>query len=498
MNLRLLLAATATKRASAFGARRSLATAAGFANEPTSPSIVTDSVPGPISKQLSAEIGKWQEDRAHWFAVDYEKSAGNWIADADGNVLLDVFAQIASIAVGYNHPEILKLARSDEFITAAINRPALGNFPPAKWTSWVESGLGSVRPQGLHNIFTAMCGSCANENAFKAAFMAYTARQRGSDAEFTPEELKSCMKNEAPGSPDLAILSFTSAFHGRLFGSLSSTRSKEIHKLGIPAFKNWPAVPWPAVKYPLSEYSRENNAAEQQTLAEVEAVIVDRKKNGGGEIAAVIVEPIASEGGDQHASNTFFKGLRDITARHGVFFIVDEVQTGVAATGKFWAHEYWGLDSPPDFVTFSKKMQAAGFYHKLETRPNLPYRSFGTWLGQPTAILQARAIIDIIRDESLLSNVQSVGAHIFSSLSALSAKYPAHIRSLRGEGKGTFIAFDAKDAPTRDILLGKLRAKGVNVGGCGTAAIRLRPMLVFQQHHADIFLGKLEEVLNDM
>ncbi len=267
-------------------------------------------------------------------------------------VLLDAFAQIASIAVGYNHPEMLKLARSDEFVIAATNRPALGNFPPKKWTEWTEQGIGSVKPAGLDNIFTAMCGSCANENAFKAAFMAYGNRLRGGKAEFTPEELASCMKNESPGSPDYSILSFTSGFHGRLFGSLSSTRSKEIHKIGIPAFP-WPSVAWPAVQYPFSEHARENAEAEKRTLAEVEETIVKRK--GNGDVAAVIIEPIASEGGDQHASNEFFRSLRALCEKHGVFFIVDEVQTGAGATGKFWAHEHWGLTSPPDFVTFSKK-----------------------------------------------------------------------------------------------------------------------------------------------
>jgi hypothetical protein len=77
------------------------------------------------------------------------------------------------------------------------------------------------------------CGSCANESAFKAAFMTYRHRQRQSsgEPEFTPEEMSSCMRNAAPGSPDLTVLSFTSAFHGRLFGSLSATRSKAIHKV---------------------------------------------------------------------------------------------------------------------------------------------------------------------------------------------------------------------------------------------------------------------------
>ena len=77
-------------------------------------------------------------------------------------------------------------------------------------------------------------------------------------------------------------------------------------------------------------------------------------------VAGVIVEPIQSEGGDNHASPNFFKGLRAITRKHNVLLIVDEVQTGVGATGKFWAHEHWNMDEPPDMVTFSKKAQTAG------------------------------------------------------------------------------------------------------------------------------------------
>jgi 4-aminobutyrate aminotransferase/(S)-3-amino-2-methylpropionate transaminase len=103
----------------------------------------------------------------------------------------------------------------------------------------------------------------------------------------------------------------------------------------------------------------------------------------------VIIEPILSEGGDKHASPSFFRSLRLKAREHGAFFIVDEVQTGVGATGTFWAHEKWGLKEgeEPDFVTFSKKMQAAGIYHKKATRPNAPYRNYNTWMvsaGQPS------------------------------------------------------------------------------------------------------------------
>jgi hypothetical protein len=93
-------------------------------------------------------------------------------------------------------------------------------------------------------------------------------------------------------------------------------------------------------------------------------------------------QPILAEGGDHSASPSFFRGLRALTKARGVALIVDEVQTGGGPTGTFWAHEQWGLQDPPDIVTFSKKLQAAGFYHNPDMRPTAGYRNFNTWLGQ--------------------------------------------------------------------------------------------------------------------
>lgn len=143
------------------------------------------------------------------------------------------------------------------------------------------------------------------------------------------------MKNATPGTPNLVALSFKSAFHGRLFGSLSLTRSKAIHKLDIPAF-DWPAVSFPKIKYPLEDFEAENAESESRAIAEVEECIVEWAKKGKN-VAALIVEPIQSEvcsteatisfaserlmvgiccdiqGGDNHASPNFFKALRTIT-----------------------------------------------------------------------------------------------------------------------------------------------------------------------------------------
>lgn len=185
--------------------------------------------------------------------------------------------------------------------------------------------------------------------------MAYMHKRRG-HSDFTPDESSSSLQNASPGSPALSILSFKTSFHGRLFGSLSTTRSKPLHKLDIPAF-DWPAVDWPALKYPLEEHDAENRAEEERCIALVEETIDNWQSKSP--VAAVVVEPVQSEGGDNHASPHFFRRLREVTKNKGVYLIVDEVQTGVGATGTFWAHEAWGLEHPPDAVTFSKKMQAA-------------------------------------------------------------------------------------------------------------------------------------------
>lgn len=400
------------------------------------------------------------------------------------------YAQIASIPIGYNNPALAKAVQGDDFINSLINRPALGNFPPHTWAEILETGILKVAPKGLNRVYTAMAGSDANEIAYKAAFMYRRQQERGGpQVEFTEAEMESTMKNELPkGKKPLSILSFRSAFHGRLFGSLSTTRSKPIHKIDIPAF-DWPQATFPALKYPLEAHAEENAAAEKKALEEVEHLIL----NYHVPPCAVIVEPIQSEGGDNHASPAFFRGLRELTKKHNVLMIVDEVQTGVGATGKFWAHEHWDLPSPPDMVTFSKKAQTAGYYFgNPELRPNKPYRQFNTWMGDPTRALLFRAIVNEIERLDLVNHTAKVGDYLYGKLEGLAQKYPDQFANLRGKGMGTFIAFDN---PRRDEFLKRAKAFGINIGGSGVSAVRLRPMLVFEQKHADILLEALEGIV---
>ncbi|KOS19728.1 4-aminobutyrate aminotransferase [Escovopsis weberi] len=460
-----------------------------FKNEPDAPILKSAKLPGPEGARRSAELSEVFDTRSINIMADYPKSVGNYLATPDGDMLLDVYAQIASIPVGYNNPHLAEIASSPQMVDALINRPALGNFPSHDWAEILKKGILKVAPKGLGNVFTALAGSDANELAFKAAFIYRRQQERGGpDVAFTEEELQSAMNNQKPGSPELSILSFRTAFHGRLFGTLSCTRSKPIHKIDIPAF-DWPQASFPQLKYPLDQHATENAEAERAALAEVEHLIQTWPKPP----AAVIVEPIQSEGGDNHASPAFFRGLRALTRRLGVLLIVDEVQTGVGATGRFWAHDHWDLPHPPDMVTFSKKAQTAGFYygdHAL--RPNLPYRQFNTWMGDPARALINAAIVDEIERLDLVRHTARVGDYLFAKMELLAARYPDHFRDLRGKGQGTFIAFDS---PKRDAFLAKAKEFGVNIGGSGASAVRLRPMLIFQEHHADILLDAFEKIV---
>ncbi|KAF9163113.1 hypothetical protein BGX21_009254 [Mortierella sp. AD011] len=460
--------------------------------EPSGPKIVTSSLPGPRTKAGLEHLDKIQDTRAATMMTDLEKSIGNYVVDLDGNTYLDVYCQISSLPLGYNSKALIDAASSPEMIQVIVNRPALGVQPHGKWAKTLEDAFLSVAPKGLTQVFTAMCGTCSNETAYKAAFMYHQRRKRGMNTPASADDLSSCMRNAAPGSPDLSIMSFEGGFHGRLFGSLTTTHTKALHKLDIPAFSNWIPSPFPKLKYPLEKHRAENEKEEKRCLEEVEK----RMKNAKSPVAALIVEPIQSEGGDNHASPRFFQGLRDLTKKHDILMIVDEVQTGVGPTGRFWAHDAWNLTTPPDIVTFSKKFQAAGWFHGPELRPDSSYRNFNTWLGDPVRAVQAKTIIQEIKDKNLVQNVAETGAYLKKELLSIEAKYPKFISAVRGEG--TFLAFNLPSPEQRDSFVTRLRSFGVNAGGCGPQSVRLRPMLVFQKKHADIFLDAVNRTLDEL
>jgi 4-aminobutyrate aminotransferase/(S)-3-amino-2-methylpropionate transaminase len=446
-----------------------------FPGEPERARVLT-AIPGPVSEEWRARHLRSQDARTIHVYQDAAKSVGNYLVDVDGNVMLDVYGHIASVPVGYNHPDLLAAWRSGRMDWAAGYRPSLGVAPSPEWVDLVDRVLMGVAPKGLGKVLTVTTGAEAVENALKLAMVWKSRRVRGGP--FTAADAADAMKNAQASANRTKVISFEGAFHGRSLGALSATRSKAIHKVDFPAF-DWPVVPFPASRFPLTDHAAANEAAEARSLEMVEAEI----RRDPDAVAAVIVEPIQGEGGDRHASPAFFRALRALCSRHGVAFVVDEVQTGGGATGRFWAHEAWDLPEPPDAVTFSKKMQLGGCYFRDELMPAEPYRIFNTFLGDPIRLAQLDVILAIVARDRLISHTAQVGERLVAGLSELCSRHPAVYSQARGAG--TYAAIDAPDAATRDALIFHLRQGGVECGGSGDRSIRFRPALVFASRHVD-------------
>ncbi|CAF0914597.1 unnamed protein product [Brachionus calyciflorus] len=461
----------------------------GLENEPNEPIIKTN-IPGPKSKELISEIGNIQQAGTVVFFTDYEKSTGNYIADADGNHLLDIYMQIASLPLGYNHPDIQKVIANPKNHNIFVNRPALGTNPPMYLFEKLSNIINSVAPKGLNMIQTMACGSCANENAYKAIFIRYNTLMRGGK-ELTQEDLNECVMNKGPGCPDLSILSFKGGFHGRTLGALATTHSKAIHKLDVPTL-DWPIAPFPRYKYPLEENTEYNKKQDEECLKEIEQIIDHFNTVVKKPVAGIVVEPIQSEGGDHHGSPYFFQQLQKLGKKHNSMLLIDEVQTGLGATGKLWAHEHFNLPESPDLMTFAKKMQIGGYFYsdKFKTQP---YRIFNTWLGDPARILFLEETLNVIKRDNLIQLNKEVGDYLLANLRNLCKTYPGLIANARG--LGTFCAFDGATAKIRDDLILKLKNMGIQCGASGDVAFRIRPSLIFTKNHTDIFVDRLDKAL---
>ncbi|XP_076755550.1 4-aminobutyrate aminotransferase, mitochondrial [Xylocopa sonorina] len=461
--------------------------------EPAKPYTLTE-IPGPRSEALLNEFSRIQQVGTIQYFADYQRSIGNYLADIDGNVFLDMFMQISTLPLGYNHRSILGALACAGNQRIMANRPALGVFPGLEWPCKIQDTLlqPCVAPKGLPCVFTTMCGACATEHAIQMAFVKYAERRRRDD-NFTKEEKKSARLNKPPGCPELSILSFQGGFHGRTFGALALTHYKYIMKIDMPSLP-WPVAPFPQYLYPLDQHEKENKEEDERCIEQVEDLIEQYEQKIP--VAGIIIEAIQSEGGDRHASPDFFQRLQNITKKKCIPLILDEAQTGGGATGRIWAHEYFELNIPPDIVTFSNKMQAHGFYHSPEYMPTRPYRVFNTWMGDPSQILILEAVLQTIEAEDLLTHVCHVSNYLLCQLNTLQHEFPDLINSVRG--RGFIIAFDTSCKEMKNKLLQLMRSKGIQVGDCGFKSIRLRPSLIFGEYHADIFLETLRSCLQEL
>ena len=455
---------------------------------------VTTALPGPRARALMARGTFDMQSRYRAVVMDDDASRGVFMVDADGNVLLDLFANFALGALGYNHPALLAVASSPEFARAAANPTSTPFVTAASWFDFMEALEQRYAPRGMARVFCVDAGGEGVEAALKAAFIVHGERRRAALGQaqdplrLEGTELAAILDN---AGTDAVVVSFTGAFHGRGLGPLSATHSKAIHKADLPAFP-WPSAPFPANRFPASRYAERNAAAERDALAALGAIL----ERHAGKVAAVLIEPMQSEGGDRHASPAFYRGVQALAAQAGAAFAVDEVQTGVGISGTLWAHEQLELPRPPDLCAFGKKMQLGGFFATSAYDISQFGRMYQTRNGDRARAMLAIATLRAIETENLLANVRSTGAYFLTRLEELAERHPSLATEPRG--RGFLLAFDLPTAAVRDDFLKRAMLRGVFASYTGSRSVRLRPHLVTTRRHVDEAFEVFDAVLGEL
>src|SRR4051812_26910 len=269
--------------------------------------------------------------------LDPHKSRGARLVDAvTGRELLDLYGFYGSMPLGFNHPHFDRPDVQKDLLEAARMKPANSDVYSIHLARFVNTFSRVVGMPPLNRYFFIEGGTLGVENALKAA-MDWKVR-----------------KNLAAGRGERGteILHFERAFHGRSGYTLSLTNT-EPRKTEYFAKFQWPRVSTPRINFSLAEpvRSRQVEADEQVSRSQIERLIKER----GTGLAAIIIETIQGEGGDNHFRREWLQTLRDLCNQHDLLLIFDEVQCGMGTTGRNWCCQHF--DVLPDLIAFGKKAQ---------------------------------------------------------------------------------------------------------------------------------------------
>lgn len=392
--------------------------------------------------------------------LDLDKSKGPYLHDSKYNkTYLDFFTFFASNPIGMNHPKLVDDAEFMKNIAhVAAHNPSNSDIYTTYMAEFVDTFDRVGIPSYMPHAFFVAGGALAVENALKVAF----------DWK-VQKNFRKGYRNEKGHM----ILHFEKAFHGRSGYTMSLTNTEPNKVAYFPKFP-WPRVISPKMVYPLTP---ENVAitAENEKLAVAQAEMFFQQYKD--DIAAIIIEPIQGEGGDNHFTLNFHKELRRLADENGALLIYDEVQTGVGLTGKFWAHEHY---VKPDILAFGKKAQVCGILagtriDDIET--NVFHKSSrinSTWGGNLVDMVRFQRYLEIIEEEKLVENAASVGSYLLTQLEEIE-KSNQFVTGARG--KGLMCAFDLPNTHARNEVISACYDNGLMILPCGTNTIRFRPPL---------------------
>ena len=401
--------------------------------------------------------------------LDLDRSKGSYIVDAlTGKRYLDFFTFFATAPVGHNHPKLKTPEIRKKLLRAAINKPSNSDFYTVEMAEFVETFSRYAIPEYLPYLFLIDGGALAVENALKAAFDWKV--RKNFEKGYTEEK-------------GHKVIHFREAFHGRSGYTLSLTNTSDPRKYQyFPKF-NWPRVLNPKITFPLEgENLAKVKEAEGVSLRQIRQAIAQDPDD----IAALIIEPIQGEGGDNHFRPEFFKALRQICDENEILLIFDEVQTGVGLTGRMWAHEHF--DVKPDIMAFGKKTQVCGILagRRLDEVKGHVFqessRINSTWGGNLVDMVRFTRILEIIHEENLVENAARVGEYLLNGLLDMAKDTDGQMTNVRG--RGLFIAFDLPTTELRNTFLEKALKNGLIILASGERSVRFRPPLNLSMEEA--------------
>ena len=368
-----------------------------------------------------------------------ELGQGCRVWDNEGNEYVDAFAGIAVNSLGYNHPVLVK----------AISEQAakLMHCSNLYYTEIQAKALRVVaEATGMDRIFFANCGAEGNEGAMKLA------RKYGVSK--APTKYK--------------IISADESFHGRTFDTLAATGHDYYHVGYGPLSPGHVLVPYGDIKA-------------------LEAQMDD-------DVCAVLLEPIQGEGGVHVPSDEYLQKVRALCDKHDALLIFDEVQTGVARTGKWFAYMHSGVK--PDILTFAKGIgggfPVAGFaVPERLAHVFKPGDHGGTFGGNPLACAAVYATLTTIKSEGLVDKVAEKGEYFKNELRKLQEKYPDKVTDVRGCGLMLGMEVAGEGKPIVESCL----ANNVIVNCTAGNVIRIVPPLIISREEIDIVVAALDKAL---
>ena len=367
--------------------------------------------------------------------IAFDHGEGAYLYDIEGKKYLDLVAGIAVNSIGYAHPKWVKAVQEQ-----AAKLVHVSNLYQVKEQALAAEAVASVTPKGMDRTLFVNSGAEANEGALKVA-VRYTGKKK--------------------------VLSALNSFHGRTAGALGATGQTKYQDSFQPLISD------------CFGYFEYNNCESLKSMMDKD-------------VAAVIIEPVQAEGGVKPVTGEFMKTMRDLCTDYKAMMVIDEVQTGMGRTGKWFGFENFGV--VPDIMSLAKALGGGVPVGAVVTTDEIakvmtPGTHGTTFGGTPLVCTAVKTTIDIMKEEKLVENSANIGSYLKGEISKIATPEITEVR-----GYGLIIGIEMKSkAPDFQKFC---RNNGVLVNVCHGNVVRLIPPLIIGKEEADRFVGLLKEFLN--